>query len=107
MSFLNNNFLNNIEDEITGKNKKVKMHLRLQQRNGRKCVTILEGIFPDLDAKKILQKMKGQFACGGCVKKDDNENPVLTLTGDQRKEIIGYFLKKKYAEKSDFVVHGY
>lgn len=110
MSFLNNDLISNIEDELTGKNKsgkKEKMHLRVQQRNGKKCITILEGLFPDIDPKKIIQKMKSKFACGGCVKTDDDGNTVITLTGDKRNDIVDFFTLRKIAEKNDFVLHGY
>ena len=35
-----------------------KIHIRVQQRNGRKCITLIEGLAEDLDIKRIC-KVRG------------------------------------------------
>jgi len=32
-----------------------KVHIRVQQRNGRKCITLIEGLAEDLDIKRICK----------------------------------------------------
>jgi len=35
-----------------------KVHIRVQQRNGRKCITLIEGLADDLDIKRICKVLK-------------------------------------------------
>jgi translation initiation factor 1 len=104
-----NSMIGDIEAELTGKgSSKQKMHLRLQQRNGKKCVTIFQHLSPELDPKSLAKEMKKKFSCGGSIQKDDEDHPVLVLFGDQRQNIIEYLTKvKNVAEPDDFVIHGY
>ena len=39
-------------------NKSEKIHLRVQQRNGRKSITTVQGLSTDLDLKKIVKAVK-------------------------------------------------
>ena len=41
------------------------VHIRVQQRNGRKCITTVQGLNQDLDLKKILKALKKQECCNG------------------------------------------
>ena len=50
-------------DEEAGDQSKV--HIRVQQRNGRKCITTVQGLNQDLDLKKILKALKKQECCNG------------------------------------------
>lgn len=34
------------------------VHIRIQQRNGRKSLTLVQGLASDLDLKKILKALK-------------------------------------------------
>ena len=48
-------FQNFNELDFDENNKKNKVHIRKIQRNGKKCVTIVEGLENDLDIKKITK----------------------------------------------------
>ncbi|KLT38883.1 SUI1-domain-containing protein, partial [Cutaneotrichosporon oleaginosum] len=75
-----------------------KIHIRLQQRNGRKTITTVQGIPDKYDPRKLLKAMKKEFACNGHVvhsaDSDDEDSPapgkkdehgkVLQFQGDQR-----------------------
>ena len=41
-----------------------KIHVRIQQRNGRKCITTIQGLDSDLDLGRIMKNMKKNCACG-------------------------------------------
>ena len=38
------------------------VHIRIQQRNGRKCITLVQGIADDLDLHKILKYLKKSYS---------------------------------------------
>merc|ERR1712193_346168 len=46
------------EDEFSGKLLQNKIHIRIQQRNGRKTITTLQGIEEKYDQKKLAKAFK-------------------------------------------------
>lgn len=82
---------------------KQKYHVRIQQRNGRKCITILEGLEEDLDAKRICKSMRKTFNCNGNVTEDD----IIQLQGDQRENIKKWLLEQQVAEADQIILHGF
>ncbi|KAI0022770.1 translation initiation factor SU [Xylariomycetidae sp. FL0641] len=63
------------------------VHIRIQQRNGRKTLTTVQGLPSKFDRKKILTVIKKKFACNGTVVTDSNMGEVIQLQGDQRKNM--------------------
>ena len=47
------------------------IHIRSQQRNGRKCITTVTGLSAKLDLKKIQKAIKKEHCCNGTVLKDE------------------------------------
>ncbi|ORZ13280.1 hypothetical protein BCR42DRAFT_419549 [Absidia repens] len=83
------------------------LHLRIQQRNGRKTLTTLQGLPTDYDAKKILKVFKKEFACNGTVVDDEELGEILQLSGDQRLKIAEFLVKEGIAKKANIKVHGF
>ncbi|CAM0142571.1 unnamed protein product [Umbelopsis sp. WA50703] len=82
------------------------MNIRIQQRNGRKTVTTLQGLPKEYDAKKILKVFKKDFACNGTVVEDEEMGQVLQLSGDQRIKIAEFLVSQDIAKKTDIKIHG-
>ncbi|PFH52412.1 hypothetical protein AMATHDRAFT_2147 [Amanita thiersii Skay4041] len=82
------------------------IHIRIQQRNGRKSLTTLQGLPRKYDAKKILKALKKDFACNGTVIEDATLGDIIQLQGDQRNKIAS-FLTENGIEKSTIKVHGF
>ncbi|KAG7668406.1 hypothetical protein Ndes2437B_g07575 [Nannochloris sp. 'desiccata'] len=79
------------EDNTTSKSKKGGdnkdyVHVRVQQRNGKKSLTTVQGLPEAFDYKKILKALKKEYCCNGCVVEDEELGKVLQLQGDQRKK---------------------
>lgn len=51
-----------------------RVHVRLQQRNGRKFISTISGIATDLDIKLLLKHFKRNFNCTGSIVLDSNGN---------------------------------
>lgn len=62
------------------------VHIRIQQRNGRKTLTTVQGVPNEYDPKKLLKHFKKEYACNGTLV-DDEEGQVIQLQGDQRAKI--------------------
>lgn len=100
-------FKNPTEIEII----KSKIHIRIQQRNGKKCITTIEGLEDDLDLKRICRSMRKTFNCNGNVTSlKDSEEEVIQLQGDQRENVKLWLLEQEIVTKSDIarlVIHGF
>ncbi len=90
---------------------KNKYHIRLQQRNGKKCITTLDGLEEDLDLKRICRAMRNAFSCNGnVVMKEDEDTGVIQLQGDQRENVKKWLLEMEIILKNEvdrIVVHGF
>lgn len=79
------------------------IHVRIHQRNGRKSTTTIEGIPSDLDLKKIVRYLRKVYHTNGTIIEEEN---VIQLQGDQRKNIYEAFTQWNIAPKENITVHG-
>jgi len=103
-----------------------KIHIRLQQRTGRKTVTTVQGLPDKYDPKKLLKAMKKEFGCNGHVVESadssDEDSPapgkvasdfgkVLQFQGDQRLKVRAWLLEfgilSSKEAKDKIIIHGY
>ena len=92
-------------DEKQGDQSKV--HIRVQQRNGRKCITTVQGLADDLDVKRICKAFKKNFQCNGAVTKDSEMGEIIQLSGDQRTNVNSFLVDQEICLKSQVVIHGF
>ncbi|VEL25661.1 unnamed protein product [Protopolystoma xenopodis] len=83
------------------------VHIRIQQRNGRKTLTTVQGIDPEYDLKKILRYSKKKFACNGTVVNHDEYGEILQLQGDQRKNIAEMLVECQIVTEKQVKIHGF
>jgi translation initiation factor 1 len=110
MSIQNLNTFDPFADAITGNEEGVQeglIHIRIQQRNGRKTLTTVQGISNDYDKKKIVKSCKKEFACNGTVVDHPEYGEVLQLQGDQRENICQFLTKVGIAKAEQLKVHGF
>ena len=55
------------------------VHIRIQQRNGRKTLTTVQGLSSEYDFKKIVKVAKKEFACNGTVVEHPEYGEVIQL----------------------------
>ncbi|KAH7924585.1 translation initiation factor SU [Leucogyrophana mollusca] len=82
------------------------LHIRIQQRNGRKTLTTLQGLPKEYDPKKLLKAFKKEFACNGTLVDDEEMGQVIQLQGDQRVKIAN-FLTEEGIPKNTIKLHGF
>ena len=83
-----------------------KIHVRMQQRNGRKCITTIQGLADDLDVDKIAKALKKTFNCNGAISTDPELGKILQLSGDQRANVRQFFIDEEVCYEDQIVVHG-
>ena len=88
------------------------VHIRVQQRNGRKSITTLQGL--ELEGEKlekklksVLKTMKKEFCCNGHLVQDEEMGFVLQLQGDQRENIAAFLVKNELVLKENIKMHGF
>merc|ERR1712109_293115 len=83
------------------------VHIRIQQRNGRKTLTTIQGLSSEYDLKKILRACKKEFACNGTVIEHKEYGEVLQLQGDQRLKIRDWLKNTDLVSLDQLKVHGF
>jgi len=84
------------------------IHIRIQQRNGRKTLTTVQGINSEkYDLKKIVKFCKKDFACNGTVVEHGEYGEVIQLQGDQRVKVAEMLSKSGMAREDQVKVHGF
>lgn len=81
--------------------------LRVQQRNGRKTLTTLQGLPKEIDSKRLLKAVKKAFACNGTVVEDEEHGEIIQMQGDQRFKMAEFLVSEGIAKKADIKVHGF
>eukprot|EP00051_Salpingoeca_urceolata_P032084 m.14216 g.14216 ORF g.14216 m.14216 type:complete len:115 (+) comp4759_c0_seq1:269-613(+) len=82
------------------------IHVRIQQRSGRKTLTTVQGIGEEFDQKKLVKAFKKQFACNGCVVTHQEYGEVIQLQGDQRQKVGQFLVDLGIANEGQVKLHG-
>jgi len=82
------------------------VHLRVQQRNGKKSLTTVQGLSAAYNYAKILRDLKRDLCCSGIVVEDEELGSVIQLQGDHRKAVAGFLVKAGMVSKPNVKIHG-
>lgn len=69
--------------EDSGAGTKEYVHVRVQQRNGRKSLTTVQGLKKEYSYNKILKDLKKEFCCNGTVVEDPELGQVCSCLLDK------------------------
>lgn len=83
------------------------IHIRIQQRNGRKTLTTVTGLPKEFDLKRILKVLKKEFATNGTIVDDDEVGQVIQFQGDQRQKIHDFIVNDLDIKKDKVKIHGF
>ncbi|XP_073311730.1 protein translation factor SUI1 homolog isoform X1 [Primulina huaijiensis] len=93
--------------ENSGAGSKDYVHVRVQQRNGRKSLTTVQGLNKEFSYNKILKDLKKEFCCNGTVVQDPELGQVIQLQGDQRKNVSSFLIQAGIVKKEHIKIHGF
>ncbi|CAL9153927.1 unnamed protein product [Musa hybrid cultivar] len=91
----------------SGAGAKEYVHVRVQQRNGRKSLTTVQGLKKEFSYNKILKDLKKEFCCNGTVVQDPELGQVIQLQGDQRKNVSNFLSQTGIVKKEYIKIHGF
>ncbi|PKI55845.1 protein translation factor SUI1 homolog 1 [Punica granatum] len=83
------------------------VHIRIQQRNGKKSLTTVQGLKKEYSYEKILKDLKKEFCCNGNVVQDKELGKIIQLQGDQRKNVSHFLVQAGLAKKDQIKIHGF
>ncbi|KAK4744108.1 hypothetical protein SAY87_010420 [Trapa incisa] len=83
------------------------VHIRIQQRNGKKSLTTVQGLKKDYSYEKILKDLKKEFCCNGNVVQDKELGKIIQLQGDQRKNVSHFLVQAGLVKKDHIKIHGF
>ncbi|XP_022873362.1 protein translation factor SUI1 homolog [Olea europaea var. sylvestris] len=83
------------------------VHIRIQQRNGKKSLTTVQGLRKEFSYDKILKDLKKEFCCNGNVVQDKELGKVIQLQGDQRKNVSQFLINANIVKKGQIKIHGF
>ncbi|XP_057975296.1 protein translation factor SUI1 homolog [Malania oleifera] len=83
------------------------VHIRIQQRNGKKSLTTVQGLKKDFSYERILKDLKKEFCCNGNVVHDKELGKVIQLQGDQRKNASHFLVQAGIVKKEQIKIHGF
>ncbi|XP_038690775.1 protein translation factor SUI1 homolog [Tripterygium wilfordii] len=95
------------EDSSGAAGSKEYVHIRTQQRNGRKSLTTVQGLKKEYSYNKILKDLKKEFCCNGTVVQDPEMGQVIQLQGDQRKNVSTFLVQAGIVKKDHIKIHGF
>ncbi|RPA87013.1 translation initiation factor SU [Ascobolus immersus RN42] len=101
-------------DDVGETQPKNYVHIRIQQRNGRKTLTTVQGLSKDYSPKALLKAFKKEYACNGTIIQDTELGEVIQLQGDHRTKVFEFRTNRdkdkmgKYALPKDSIkIHGF
>jgi len=83
------------------------IHIRIQQRSGKKTLTTVQGIGEEFDKKLLLRALKKKFACNGTVVEHQEYGEVIQLQGDQRANVSEFLKQIGLCQDEQLKVHGF
>lgn len=107
--------LDDFDQENCIVSKKECVHIRVQQRNGRKSITTVENLATCNDEavsgmtdikylENVAKFFRKKFKCSAAVKKEDK---VIQLSGDNRQDIKKFLIENNTVSEDGIKVHGF
>lgn len=103
-----NNLLDELDEEESGQQQILQdqhVHIRTQQRNGRKCITLIQNMPAEYDLKKLVKALRKTYACNGAVVEHQVYGEVVILQGDKRMAIHEFLTKVGLVKAENIKFH--
>eukprot|EP00800_Vazella_pourtalesii_P021085 TRINITY_DN7683_c0_g1_i1.p1 TRINITY_DN7683_c0_g1~~TRINITY_DN7683_c0_g1_i1.p1 ORF type:complete len:108 (-),score=15.10 TRINITY_DN7683_c0_g1_i1:47-370(-) len=83
------------------------IHIRVQQRNGRKLLTTVQGIEDKFDKRKLVKCIRKTYACSGTVIRHSEYGEVMQFQGDQRAKVAEFLIQIEMCGRGLIKIHGF
>jgi len=97
-----------LNPDIVGSDEPVIVHLRIQKRTGKKCLTFIQGVPSTVDIKSLTQKLSKLYNCNCASIEHPKIGKCLQLSGDHRDDLKQFLVKERIvANVRDIKIHGF
>lgn len=86
------------------------IHIRVQQRNGKKSITTIQGLtsyLNEVEMKDLQRLLQRQLNTNGAIIEHKEFGEILQLQGDKRQEVYNFIVQHNIADKNDIKIHGF
>jgi translation initiation factor 1 len=97
---------NEFEPDFGVTSKSNQIHIRNQQRNGKKSITSVSGFGMNTNLVPIMKTLKKQLATSAHIQEDDEFGKVLCVQGDFRDAIAKFLVEQDLCDRSQIKIHG-
>lgn len=87
----------------SGAGAKEYVHVRVQQRNGRKSLTTVQGLKKEFSYSKILKDLKKEFCCNGTVVQDPELGQVRSMRSSTCSSVKKYPNNEEFSRRRAFI----
>lgn len=81
------------------------VHIRVQQRNGKKAITTVQGLNPALNFDRVTRAWREKWGCAANVVKDSEFGSVVQLQGNWADNIKQFLIEERLAQPSSLKIH--
>ncbi|KAG5503463.1 hypothetical protein JKF63_05602 [Porcisia hertigi] len=82
-----------------------KVHIRVQQRKGKKFVTTVQGLNQKLNFRRINREFQRRWGCNGTVIQSTEAGTVIQLQGNWSEKIKQFLLEEHMATENNLEIH--
>ena len=93
------------KQDATSSLSNVGVHIRVQQRNGRKAITTIQGLDPKLNFNRVNREFQKRWGCNGTVIDNKEFGKVIQLQGNLSENIKQFLLDERLASEATLKVH--
>ena len=80
--------------------------IRIQQRNGRKSITTVQGLYQKLDFERLAKEFRKTWGCSAIVVTDPDHGSIIQLQGDQRDKLKQFLLSEQLVWEAQLKILG-
>jgi translation initiation factor 1 len=82
-----------------------KVHIRVQQRKGKKFVTTVQGLNQRLNFRRINREFQRRWGCNGTVINTQDAGTVIQLQGNWSENIKQFLLDEHMTTENNLEIH--
>jgi translation initiation factor 1 len=82
------------------------VQIRVQQRNGRKSITTVQGLNPKLNFERVNREFMKRWGCNGTVIDDKQAGKVIQLQGNWSENVKQFLLEERLTNEGNLKISG-
>lgn len=90
--------------EVNPTKSKSAVHIRIQQRSGKKYITTVQGVHLEPRDVRDLARI---LHCSATTKKDEVHGQIIQIQGDVRSDVSEFLIERGICNQDQIQIHGF